>query len=196
MENITDRCVRLLGENQNVEDFISAKITTCELYDAVVGIGNIAVKLYKIEAQREYPIRWADVASNSGGEGFLSAFIILSSLLSFLRRTDSDLFGEREESEVLVMDNPFAQTNAAHLLIPMMDMAKKTNTQLICLTALGGDSIYSRFDNIYVLTLVSSGLNRSLEYLRGERIKGVENETQRMLSAQIQTEDMEQLDLF
>ena len=94
------------------------------------------------------------------------------------------------------MDNPFAQTNAAHLLIPMMDMAKKTNTQLICLTALGGDSIYSRFDNIYVLTLVSSGLNRSLEYLRGERIKGVENETQRMLSAQIQTEDMEQLDLF
>ena len=113
LENITDRCVRLLGENQNVEDFISAKITTCELYDAVVGIGNIAVKLYKIEAQREYPIRWADVASNSGGEGFLSAFIILSSLLSFLRRTDSDLFGEREESKVLVMDNPFAQRGAS-----------------------------------------------------------------------------------
>ena len=26
------------------------------------------------------------------------------------------------------MDNPFAQTNAVHLLKPLMDMAKKTNT--------------------------------------------------------------------
>ena len=29
---------------------------------------------FKIEEQREYPITWADVARNSGREGFLSAF--------------------------------------------------------------------------------------------------------------------------
>lgn len=66
------------------------------------------------------------------------------------------------------MDNPFAQTNAVHLLKPLMDMAKKTNTQLICLSGLGGESIYNRFDNIYVLNLVAAGLRNSVQYVRTE----------------------------
>ena len=74
------------------------------------------------------------------------------------------------------MDNPFAQTNAAHLLKPLMDMAKKTNTQLICLSGLGGESIYSRFDNIYVLNLVSASLRGGMQYLRGEHTRGAEEE--------------------
>ena len=75
------------------------------------------------------------------------------------------------------MDNPFAQTNAVHLLKPLMDMAKKTNTQLICLSGLGGDSIYGRFDNIYVLNLVNASLRDGMQYLRGKHTKGNEEET-------------------
>ena len=56
------------------------------------------------------------------------------------------------------MDNPFAQANAEHLLKPLMNLAEKTNTQLICLTGLGGESIYNRFDNIYVLNLIEAHL--------------------------------------
>ena len=95
------------------------------LYDQVVGIGNVQIHLYKIEAQREYPITWKEVSRNSGGEGFLSAFVILSSLLYYMRRDDTDIFADKNEGKVLIMDNPFAQTNASHLLIPLMDMAKK-----------------------------------------------------------------------
>ena len=73
------------------------------------------------------------------------------------------------------MDNPFAQTNASHLLKPMMETAKKNNTQLICLTGLGGESIYNRFDNIYVLNLVEAALSNNL-YLRGKHITGKEPE--------------------
>ena len=127
-------------------------------YDQVVGIGNVQIHLYKIEAQREYPITWKEVSRNSGGEGFLSAFVILSSLLYYMRRDDTDIFADKNEGKVLIMDNPFAQTNASHLLIPLMDMAKKSNTQLICLTGLGGESIYNRFDNIYVLNLIATSL--------------------------------------
>lgn len=75
------------------------------------------------------------------------------------------------------MDNPFAQTNASHLLKPLMDMAKKTNTQLICLSGLGGDSIYDRFDNIYVLNLVAASLRNGMQYLKGEHTRGDEQET-------------------
>ena len=50
-------------------------------------------------------------------------------------------------------------------------VAKKNNTQLICLTGLGGESIYNRFDNIYVLNLVDSRLNR-VRYLKSCQIAG------------------------
>lgn len=64
--------------------------------------------------------------------------------------------------------------DAAHLLKPLMDMADKMSTQLICFSGLGGDSIYGRFDNIYVLNLVSSNLRGGMQYLRGEHLRGAE----------------------
>ncbi len=177
IDDVTARGIALLEENRNLQEFLGARMTTKGLYDGVVGIGNVQIRLYKIEAQREYPITWADVAKNSGGEGFLSAFVILSALLYYMRKDDSDIFADRNEGKVLLMDNPFAQTNASHLLKPLMDMAKKANTQLICLSGLGGESIYNCFDNIYVLTLISANLRNDMQYLKAERMRGSEEET-------------------
>lgn len=184
MDELTRNGIEIYEQNENAADYLSSRITTKNLYDTIVGVGNIQIKLYKIEEQREYPITWAEVARNSGGEGFLSAFVILSSLLHYMRRDETDIFADRNEGKVLVMDNPFAQTNAAHLLKPLMDMAKKTNTQLICLSGLGGDSIYSRFDNIYVLNLITANLRGGMQYLRGEHTRGLEEEV--MVSSQIE----------
>lgn len=195
MDDLTTRGLQRLSQNENIEEMIGAHVTTRNLFDTVVGIGNVGIKLYKIEAQREYPITWAEVAKNSGGEGFLSAFVVLSSLLSYIRREDTDLFYEREEGKVLVMDNPFAQTNAAHLLKPLMDIAKKNNTQLICLSGLGGESIYNRFDNIYVLNLMDSGLQKDVQYLKGEHIKG-EKPMLMVSASRINVEEMEQMELL
>lgn len=174
IDKITKEGVELFEKNENAQEFFGSSVTTRNLYDQVVGIGNVQIHLYKIEAQREYPITWKEVSRNSGGEGFLSAFVILSSLLYYMRRDDTDIFADKNEGKVLIMDNPFAQTNASHLLIPLMDMAKKTNTQLICLTGLGGDSIYNRFDNIYVLNLITASLRKGLQYLKAEHKRGKE----------------------
>ncbi len=191
MDELTRTGIEIYERNENAADYFSSRITTKNLYDTVVGISNIQIKLYKIEEQREYPITWAEVARNSGGEGFLSAFVILSSLLHYMRRDETDIFADKNEGKVLVMDNPFAQTNASHLLKPLMDMAKKTNTQLICLSGLGGDSIYSRFDNIYVLNLVAASLRGGMQYLRGEHTRGVEEEV--MVSSQIEVYEQQSL---
>lgn len=180
--------IEAIENGRNVEELLGKVITTRKLYDEVAGIGNIDIRLYKIEAEREVPISWAEVSANSGGEGFLSAFVILSCLLSYMRRDESDLFAAGEEGKVLIMDNPFAQTNAEHLLKPLMDMAKKTNTQLICLSGLGGDSIYNRFDNIYVLNVVPSNIRQGMQYLKSNHIKG--NETKKVLLSQFQVEQM------
>lgn len=189
IEELTSKALIAIDNNENMEELIGKRITTKNLYDAVIGISNIEIKLYKIEEQREYPITWAEVSKNSGGEGFLSAFVILSSLLYYMRRDDTDLFAEREEGKVLVMDNPFAQTNSSHLLKPLMDIAKKTNTQLICLSGLGGDSIYNRFDNIYVMNLVSSNMRKGMQYLKSEHIKGMEDNSEEMVLSRIMIED-------
>lgn len=173
---LTRRGIDLLEKEDSLHDFIGKHLTTRALYDDVIGIANIHIELFKIEAQRERKITWNEVASNSGGEGFLSAFVILASLLHYMRRDETDIFAERNEGKVLLMDNPFAQTNASHLLKPLMEVAKKNNTQLICLTGLGGESIYNRFDNIYILNLVESRLNR-VQYLKSQQILGEEPDT-------------------
>lgn len=191
MDETTQKGIELLERNENAQEYLGVRMTTKNLYDVIVGIENVQIRLYKIEEQREYPITWTQVASNSGGEGFLSAFVILSSLLYYMRRDDTDLFAEHNEGKVLLMDNPFAQTNAAHLLKPLMDMAKKTNTQLICLSGLGGESIYNRFDNIYVLNLIAANLRSGMQYLKAEHMRGDDTET--MLVSQIEVIGQQEL---
>ena len=191
IDGITEKGIEIFERNENAQEYFGARMTTRNLYDTVVGIGNVQIRLYKIEEQREYPITWADVARNSGGEGFLSAFIILSSLLYYMRKDDSDIFADRNEGKVLVMDNPFAQTNASHLLKPLMDMARKTNTQLICLSGLGGESIYNRFDNIYVLNLIAASLRSGMQYLKADHTRGAEPET--MIVSQIEVMEQQEL---
>ena len=191
IDKITMEGVELFEKNENAQEFFGSGITTRNLYDQVVGIGNVQIHLYKIEAQREYPITWKEVSRNSGGEGFLSAFVILSSLLYYMRRDDTDIFADKNEGKVLIMDNPFAQTNASHLLIPLMDMAKKSNTQLICLTGLGGESIYNRFDNIYVLNLIAASLRGGTQYLKAEHKRG--KELDELVTARIEVGDQMEL---
>lgn len=191
IDEITRKGIGLFERNENAQEYFGTQITTRNLYDMVIGVGNIQIRLYKIEEQREYPITWAEVARNSGGEGFLSAFVILSSLLYYMRKDDTDIFADRNEGKVLLMDNPFAQTNAAHLLKPLMDMAHKTNTQLICLTGLGGESIYNRFDNIYVLNLIAASLRNGMQYLKANHMRGDEPEV--MVVSQIEVIEQQEL---
>ena len=190
VDEITEEGIRLFGNNENAQEYIGRKVTSKNLYDTVVGTGNVQIQLYKIEEQREQQISWNQVAKNSGGEGFLSAFVILSSLLDYMRKDDSDIFMDKNEGKVLLMDNPFAQTNAEHLLKPLMNLADKTNTQLICLTGLGGESIYNRFDNIYVLNLIEAHLRNGIQYLRPEHKKGEEVKVETILPTHIEVEEM------
>lgn len=191
IDELTGKGIAIFERNENAQEYFGSCLTTKKLYDRVVGIGNVQIRLYKVEEQREYPITWAEVAKNSGGEGFLSAFIILTSLLYYMRRDESDIFADRNEGKVLLMDNPFAQTNAAHLLKPLMDMARKTNTQLICLSGLGGESIYNRFDNIYVLNLIAASLRGGMQYLKANHTRGTEPET--MIVSQIEVMEQQEL---
>lgn len=190
-ENVINRGIATIEKNENLTEYLGKMITVRNLYDEIVGIQNVKIKLYKIEAEREVPISWSEVSANSGGEGFLSAFVILTCLLSYMRRDETSFFTSGEEGKVLIMDNPFAQTNAEHLLKPLIEMAKKTNTQLICLSGLGGDSIYNRFDNIYVVKLLESSIRNGVQRIETSHVKG--EEVKRLVLSDFR---MEQVNLF
>lgn len=191
VDTIAEKGLAKLSKGEPLTELLGKLLTTKELFDAVVGINNVYVQMFKVEAQREIQISWRDVARNSGGEGFLSAFVILSSLLYYMRRDDADVYADRNEGKVLMMDNPFAQTNAAHLLTPLMEMAAKNNTQLISFTGLGGESIYNCYDNIYVLNLISSKLS-NISYLKSKHIAG--NDGEFLSLARVEVTDEGQMD--
>ena len=173
LDSLITEGLKLLKASQEIHDTIALNLTTRDLYDRIVGIGTIKIHLIKVEAQREIMIPWHSVTTNSGGEGFLSAFIVLSSLLSYMRYTDASQFTRetKKEGKILLMDNPFGKTNATHLLKPLMEIAQRNNLQLICLTGLGGDSIYDRFDNIYVLNLIPAS-DTGTSYVKSTLEKG------------------------
>ena len=67
VNSLTQHCLQLMQNNENIEEFIGHQVTTKQLYDQIVGTSNVEIKLYKIEEQREYQITWEQVAKNSGG---------------------------------------------------------------------------------------------------------------------------------
>ena len=62
LDELTAEGIEILEKNENPQEYFGTRITTRNLYDSIVGIGNVQIKLYKIEAQREYPITWAQAA--------------------------------------------------------------------------------------------------------------------------------------
>jgi hypothetical protein len=91
-----------------------------------------------------------------------------------MRRDETDMFAQGNEGKVMIMDNPFGKLSSPHLLDPLMEVARKNNTQLICLTALSGSQIYEHFDNIYVLHLITAGMNQNRQYLIEKHTKGTD----------------------
>ncbi|MDF2908011.1 MAG: hypothetical protein K0R34_3332, partial [Herbinix sp.] len=55
--------------------------------------------------------------------------------------------------------------------------------------------IYNRFDNIYVLNLVDSAIQKEVQYLKGEHLKG-EKPILTIRASQIKVEEMEQMELL
>jgi hypothetical protein len=146
------------GNGKGDKDYkkqLEADINSAELLSKLIGNTNrIRVHIMKIEKTGLIRKTWKDLLSqNSGGEKFVSMFVLLSSLMSYMRKRETDI-ETREEKKVLIMDNPFAKTNAGYLLEPMFQIAEKYNIQLICFSGIGGSSVYNRFNRIYVAKVI------------------------------------------
>lgn len=85
LNEITRQGIEWFERNENAQEYFGTQLTTKHLYDTVAGIGKVQIHLFKIEEQREYPSHGPMWPETREGRAFCPAFIILSSLLCYMR---------------------------------------------------------------------------------------------------------------
>ena len=161
------------GKNRDeVRKSIERLISSRELLNKISDLSNLKIKTYKIDFNMnnsEYKTWEQVLRENSGGERFVSIFSVLAALISYTRksRMKAEGLSGRSDTKVLIMDNPFGPISSEHLLKPLFEIAKKYNTQMICLTDLKQNSILNCFNLIYMLR-IRTGTLGSKEYLKFE----------------------------
>jgi len=166
-------------------------------------LSRLKIKAYKIDIniKNSQAKEWEKVMKeNSGGERFVSFFAVLVALMSYSRTSSKavDDYSRNKDTKVLLMDNPFGPISSEHLLQPLFEIAKKYNTQLICLTDLKQNSIMNCFNLIYMLKIIPNTLG-TMEYLKLEEEYKVENGTSEDESLEkivYRASDYEQLNLL
>ena len=191
MENYLEECIQSLREEckqsedvkRTIENKVVSHLSDRRLLNLVLDVETIKVKLYKFDIEnRNSGLRyWEDViVENSGGQKFIACFALFSALVEYTRRKELEKLGEEEKiesSKVFVLDNPFGKTSSKHLLEPMIEIAKKFNTQMICLSDLSQSSITDKFSLIYQLALRNSKYT-SNSFLIIENVKNNSEATQ------------------
>lgn len=139
---------------RDLEKYMSTK----ELFNVISPLESCVINAYKVDLneRNRRMLPWEEIiVKNSGGEKFVAYFSLLIALISYSRKQQrgSSAFRNREESKVLIMDNPFGPITSGHLLKPMFDIAKKYNTQLICLSDIKQGDVINSFDLIYMVKI-------------------------------------------
>lgn len=158
---------------KEVKDLISKSMSSEELLNVISDLSDLRIKAYKVDinAQNSKAKDWEKVMKeNSGGERFVSFFAVMVALMSYARNakgTTDDYSRRNTDSKVLLMDNPFGPISSEHLLKPLFDIARKYNTQLICLTDLKQNSIINQFNVIFMMKIIPN-VSGTMEYLKVE----------------------------
>ncbi len=152
---------------RDIEKYMSTK----ELLNIISRLDACKIKAYKVDLNEKNRrmMLWEDIiVKNSGGEKFVAYFSLLVALISYSRKQIKgyEAFARKEESKVLIMDNPFGPITSGHLLKPMFDIAKKYNTQLICLSDIKQGSVVNSFDLIYMIKIRQNLINTSPTHTR------------------------------
>ena len=180
---------------REIEKYMSTK----ELLNIVSSLENCRIKAYKVDLNEKNRgmMVWEDIiVKNSGGEKFIAYFSLLIALISYSRKQIKgyDEFKRREESKVLIMDNPFGPITSGHLLKPMFDIAQKYNTQLICLSDIKQGSVFNSFDLIYMIKIRQNMMQE--DFIELEPITQREMKQDEKLEAANLYSKVEQMSLF
>lgn len=183
-----------MEENEvlDLDKYLDSHLSLDKLFDEYVPIRSISVSISKIEQNKTSKIPWEEVGKVSGGEEFVSVFILFISLMSYTRGYQ---LSRKQSGKVLVMDNPFGPVSSEHLLEPLFKIAKTYDAQLICFTHINTSAITSQFDLIYSLRVVREA-GSSQEHVDVKLTKDVRSGVELLESGLFETGEVQQLEWF
>lgn len=134
------------------EKFIDKKMASRQLLNVLANLEQATIRVLKPEQHPTSPYfdRWDDIQKWSGGERFAGYMAMFMAILSYTRSKLSSL---HNPYKVMLADNPFGAASSPHVLNLIFQMAESNNIQMICLTALTEDTIFSYFPAVYSLRL-------------------------------------------
>jgi chromosome segregation ATPase len=159
MESYINVCVadlEKMGQRGEAEEkqlkYITDQMSSRQLLHTLANLDLCAVEVLKPEQHPTSPrySKWEEVQKWSGGEQFAGYTAMFMAILSYTRSQESS---ERNQSKVLLADNPFGKASSPHVLELIFRLAEKNNIQMICFSALTEDNIYSYFRRVYSLKL-------------------------------------------
>lgn len=129
------------------------RITAQNLLALLIPASAVRIRIRKIEEYRSDLVAWHTVAKLSGAESFLSSMIIMLAVLYYQRAEPLMQLSAKTRPTAIFMDNPFAYVQSEHILAPLLELLKKTGTQMIALSKVENAAIIKAFPNIYFLHL-------------------------------------------
>lgn len=112
---------------------------------------------------------WDQAAAWSGGETSSFKMTMFISFNNLLRKKKTS---RENTGKVIIVDNPFGKASSRHVIAPMVDLAKKTNTQLFCLTDIDNDDVLNSFETVisnkYVANFGRANLHSDVKYKKTE----------------------------
>lgn len=210
MQSYIEDCVNIIKrdmeEGKRIEEIrkkISRYMATRELLHVLSDLGKMTISAYKIDinVQNSGYKSWEQVMKeNSGGERFVSFFAVLVALMSYTRTSMKyeDDYERNNDTKVLIMDNPFGPISSEHLLKPLFNIARKYNTQLICLTDLKQNSILNCFNLIYMIKIRQNvfGTNEYIQLEQQIKENAQVKQDEKLEKALFKAEEIEQISLF
>lgn len=206
MKNYINECLDSLivsikneAEEGKIRREIEKIISTKELLNVISNLDKCVIRSFKVDInERNRKMRtWEEViVKNSGAEKFMAYFSLLVALISYSRRRmrGTDIFGKKEDSKVLIMDNPFGAITSGHLLKPLFDIANKYNTQLICLSDIKQGSVLNSFNLVYMIKIRQNMMKE--DFIELESILKMELEKDEKLEKAYLYTTVEQMNLF
>ncbi len=207
MTSYVENCIATLraekSEGALTEETLRKRISSLfsdrELLSQVTDTAHIPVWLYKVDRiPANSKLRtWEEVlVENSGGELFVSCFVLVSALMSYRRDSIMGKNGVKNTTRAFLIDNPFGKTSSRHLLEAMLRIADRFHTQMICLSDLSQSSITNRFALIYQISVRQALYSRN-SYLKTDEVRrnGSVRPNERLEHAVLRTPS-EQMSLF
>src|SRR5690625_2266786 len=154
---------------KEIEAFIDKEMRMDKILNCYARLDKCNLEVWKprndILSSRITYDHW-DKASNWSGGGTSSFKVTMFIAFNNLLRKKKT--SKENTSKVLIMDNPFGKVSSKHVITPMVDLAKKTNTQLFCLTDINNEAVLSSFDTIisnkYISHLGRAALHSEITY--------------------------------